>query len=75
MFYVFLKCRNAFLDYMKKKLKSSKNWIFPKGLVNGFGQRLVIFPHFYFRENKPEKCVLNQKKVFYDILDKKETPF
>ena len=53
---------------MKKKLKSSKNWIFPKGLVNGFGQRLVIFPHFYFRENKPEKCVLNQKNVFYEIL-------
>ena len=75
MFCVFLKGRNAFVDYIKKKLKSSKNWIFPKGLVHGFGQRLVIFPHFYFRENKPEKCVLNQKKVFYDILDKKETPF
>ena len=75
MFYVFLKGRNAFVDYIKKKLKSSKNWIFRKGLVHGFGQRLVIFPHFYFRENKPEKCVLNQKKVFYDILDKKETPF
>ena len=75
MFYVFLKGRNAFVDYIKKKLKSSKNWIFRMGLVHGFGQRLVIFPHFYFRENKPEKCVLNQKKVFYDILDKKETPF
>ena len=75
MFYVFLKGRNAFVDYIKKKLKSSKNWIFPKGLVHGFGQRLVIFPHFYFRENMPEKCVLNQEKVFYDILDKKETPF
>ena len=68
MFYVFLKGRNVFLDYIKKKLKSSKNWIFPKGLVHGFGQRLVIFPHFYFRENKPEKCVLNQKNVFYEIL-------
>ena len=75
MFYVFVKGRNAFVDYVKKKLKSSINWIFGKGLVHGFGQRLVIFPHFYFRENKPEKCVLNQKKVFYDILDKKETPF
>ena len=69
MFYVILKGRNAFLDYIKKKLKSSKNWIFPNGLVHGFGQRLVIFPDFYFRQNKPEKCVLNQKKVFYDILD------
>ena len=30
---------------------------------------MVIFLDFYFRENRPEKCVLNQKKVFYDILD------
>ena len=33
-----------------------------------FGQKLVIFPAFYFRENRPEKCVLHQKKVFYDIV-------
>ena len=71
MFYVILKGRNAFLDYINKKLKSSKNWIFPKGLVDGFGQRLVIFADIYFRENKQEKCVLNQKSVFYDILDDK----
>ena len=69
MFYVIPKGRNAFLDYINKKLKNSNNCIFPKGLVHGFGQRLVIFPDIYFRENKPEKCVLNQKKVFYDILD------
>ena len=69
MFYVILKGRNAFLDYINKMLENSKNWIFPKGLVHGFGQKLVIFPDFYFRENKAEKCVLNQKKVFYDILD------
>ena len=63
MFYVFLKGRNAFVDYIKKKLKSSKNWIFRKGLVHGFGQRLVIFPHFYFRENKPEKCFKPEEGV------------
>ena len=27
-------------------------------------KKLVIFLDFYFRENRPEKCVLNQKKVF-----------
>ena len=43
--------------------------IFPKGLVHGFGQKLVIFLDFYFRKNRTEKCVLNQRKVFYDILD------
>ena len=30
---------------------------------------MVVFLDFCFRENRPEKCVLNQKKVFYDILD------
>ena len=69
MFYVILKGRNAFLEYINRKLKKSRICIFPKGLVYGFGQKLVIFPDFYFRENGPEKCVLNQKKVFYDILD------
>ena len=71
MFYVILKGRNACLDYINKKLKKSKNWIFPKGLVHGSGQKLVIFPDSYFRENKQEQCVLNQKKVFYDILERK----
>ena len=69
MFYVILKGRNAFLDYINRKLKKSRNWIFPKGLVYGFGQKLVIFSDFCFRENRPEKCVSKQKKVFYDILD------
>ena len=55
MFYVILKGRNAFLDYIKKKLKSSKSWIFPKGLVHGCGQKWVIFLDLSFRENKPEK--------------------
>ena len=71
MFYVILKGRNACLDYINKKLKKSKNLIFPKGLVHGFVKKLVIFPDFYFRENKSEQCVLNQKKVFYDILERK----
>ena len=38
--------------------KSRKVVIFPKGLVHSFGKKLVIFPDFYFRENRPEKCVL-----------------
>ena len=69
MFYVILKGRNSSLNYINKKLKQSKNWIFPKGLVHGFGQKLVIYPHFYFRENWAEECVLNQKSVFYGIVE------
>ena len=47
------------------KTRSSKRrkiGIFPKGLVHGFGQKLVIFPDFDFRENKPEKCVLRNSR-------------
>ena len=69
MFNVVLKGRNASLDYINNKLKKSKNGIFPKGLVHGFGQKLVIFQDFYFREYRPEECVLNQKSVFYDIVE------
>ena len=58
VFYDILDDRNAFLDYKNKKLKSRKIGVFPKGLVHGFGQKLVIFLDFYFRENSPEKCVL-----------------
>ena len=53
----------------KEEVEKLEKLDFSKGLSHGFGQRLVIFPDFYFRQNKPEKCVLNQKKVFYDILD------
>ena len=28
------------------------------GFLHGFGQKLVIFTDFYFKENRPEKCVL-----------------
>ena len=59
VFYDILDDRNAFLDYKNKKLKKSKNWDFSKGVFfHGFGQKLVIFPDFYFRENRSEKCVL-----------------
>ena len=55
--------------YKQEVKKSREIGVFPKGLVHGFGQRLVIFPDFYFRENRPEECVLNQKSVFYDIVE------
>ena len=43
MFYDILEGRIDSLDYKKKKLKKKKNWDFSKGLVHGFGQKLVIF--------------------------------
>ena len=32
------------------------------GSVHAFGQKLVIFPDFDFRETKPEKCVLRNSR-------------
>ena len=54
--------RKAFLDYRNKNLKSRKIGIFPKGLVHGVGQKLVIFSDFNFFVNRPEKCVLRYSK-------------
>ena len=62
MFYDILDERNAFLDYKNKQLKKSKNWDFPKGLVDSFGQKLVIFPDFNFWLNRPGKCVLRYSR-------------
>ena len=44
------------------------------GSVHAFGQKLVIFQDFDFRENKPEKCVLRnsrRKKCLSRLKNKK----
>ena len=48
VFYDILEQKNAFLRYKNNKLKKSKSEIFPKGLTHGFGQKLAIFPSFFF---------------------------
>ena len=57
MFYDILERENAFLGYKKKKLKSRKIEIFPKGLVHGFGPKLSIFP-FFSPQSRQKKNVL-----------------
>ena len=49
------------------KTRSSKSRtidIFPKGLTHGFGQKMAIFPTFFFTH-------IDQENVFYDILVRK----
>ena len=40
-----------------------------KGLTHGFGQKMAIFPIFFFRQIRPEKCLLRyfrrKKNPFY----------
>ena len=52
VFYDILKRKNTFLRYKNKKFKKSKNWDFSQGFFpkvsHGFGQKLAIFPSFFF---------------------------
>ena len=60
VFYNVIERENGFLRYKKKKFKKSKNWVFPKGLVHAFGQKLAFFQIFSLGN-------IRQEKVFYDI--------
>ena len=39
---------NACVGYKNKKLKKSKNDIFPRGLTHGFAPKMAIFRTFFF---------------------------
>ena len=57
-----------------KRSKSRKIEIFPKGLVHGFGQKLAIFPFYYFRTCWPGKCLerySKTKKTFIGFKNEK----
>ena len=64
VFYDILERKNAFLGYKNKKFKSRKIEIFQKGLIHGFGQKMAIFPCFFFMGN------IGQENVFYHILER-----
>ena len=38
-----------------------------------FGQKLAIFPFFYFRQNRPRKCVSRYSRMKNIFLDNKNT--
>ena len=63
MFYDILEQNNAFLGYKNKKFKKSKIDIFPKGLTNGFGPKMAIFPTFFFWQYRAGKCVLRYSRT------------
>ena len=52
---------NAFLGYINKKFKKSKNWRFYfKGFIHGFRPKMAIFPTFFFRQSRTGKWRLRQ---------------
>ena len=63
-FMIFQRGKTPFQTIKSRCSKSRKIEIFPKGLVHGFGPKLVFFPSFYFRQYR-------QENVFQDILEGK----
>ena len=57
-----LERRNAFLGYKNKKFKNLKNWHFSKGVKPWFWSKMAIFPTLFFRQCRPEKCLLRYSR-------------
>ena len=63
VFYDILERKDVFLGYKRKNSKSRKINIFPKGLTHRFGSKMAIFPTFFFRQYRPEKCLSRYSRV------------
>ena len=64
---IFQNEKTLFYAIKTRSSKIRKIEILPKGLTQGFGPKMVIFPTF-FSSN------IGQENVYYDILERK-TPF
>ena len=58
VFYFILGREIAFLGNKIKKFKESKNWHFSKGVNQWFWSKNHHFSNFFFRQNRPGKCLL-----------------
>ena len=67
VFYDILERKNVFLGYKNKKLKKSKNWHFSKGVTHGFGPKMAVFLSFFFRQERPGKCLLRYSRTKKDL--------
>ena len=65
---VFQKEKTLFQSIKTGNSKIQNKEIFPKGLVHIFGQRLPIFPSFYFKQKKA-------RKMCFAVFQKEKTPF
>ena len=67
-FTIFQNQKKPFQPIKRRSSNSRKIDIFPKGLTHGFGPKLAIFPTVLLGN-------IGQQNVFYDILERKKTPF
>ena len=63
--YDILERKNAFLGYIRKKFKKSKNWHFSKGVFPWFWSKNDHFFNFFFLGNIDKENILN------DIVERK----
>ena len=61
---IFKNEKTSFQAIKTTSSKSRKIGIFPKGLTQGFGPKMVLFPTFFLGN-------IGQENVFYDILERK----
>ena len=64
-FKIFQNEKTPFYAIKTRSLKSRKNDIFPQGLTDGFGPKMVIFATVFFLGK------IAQENVFYYILERK----
>ena len=57
-FMIFQKAKTFLKRIKTRSSKRRKNDLFPKGLTNGFGPKMAIFPTLFFRQYRPGKCLL-----------------
>ena len=66
--------KTPFLAIKTRSPKNRKIDIFPKGLTDGFGQKMAMLSTFFFRQYRPEKCrfdILEQRDDFLGYKNKK----
>ena len=69
MFFTIFQNEKTPLQAIKtRSSKSRKINIFPKGLTHGFGQKMAIFPTFFFQ-------AIQARKMSFTIFQNEKTPF
>ena len=62
-FTIFYNEKTPFQAIKTKRSKGRKIDIFPKGLTQGFGKKMAIFPTFLFRKYRLGKCFLGYSRT------------
>ena len=56
-FMIFQNEKTVFQAIKTRTSKNRKIDTFPEGLTQGFGPKMAIFPTFFFRQDRPGKCL------------------